>query len=226
MTVAAYDSIAEWYDQSIRNKALLSADDLIASDRFDSIGTIEGLCVCDLACGQGDMARQTARRGAKVVGVDISEKLLNIARCEEKAEPQGITYVQDDAQCLPSLPDARFDGVLCNMALMDIPDLPATFHSVRRILRPEGWFAFTITHPCFQRPPARSYYEEGFWRSDNAHGVRGQVGAYHRTLSTYLNALSEAGMFVERLSEPPLPGRDVPVVLAALCRKSTVGRTA
>lgn len=225
MAIAAYDPIAEWYDQSVRKGTLLSANDLLASELFDRIGSVEGMSVCDLACGQGEMARQMARRGATVVGVDISERLLDIARREEEAEPQGITYVQDDAQSLAAFSGASFEGVLCNMALMDIPDLTAVFGAVRRIVRPTGWFSFTITHPCFQRPPGRSYYEEGFWRSDNPHGVRGQVGAHHRTLSTYLNALTEAGMFVERLSEPLLPGRDIPVILAALCRTTMIPET-
>lgn len=41
------------------------------------------------------------------------------------------------------------------MALMDIPDLPATLCTVARILRPGGWFVFAITHPCVQMPDSR-----------------------------------------------------------------------
>lgn len=222
LPVAAYDPIAEWYDGSVRKKSLVYAGDLIVSDLLDLLGDMsnfEGDMLCDLACGQGEMARQIATRGAKVVGVDLAQKLLDIAQRQEEIHPLGITYFHDDAQSLASLEDAVFKGVLCNMALMDIPDLNATFHQVQRILRPDGWFAFTITHPCFQRPPAKRYDDEGFWRSDNPDGVRGKVGAHHRTLSTYLNAIREAGMFVDRLREPPLPDRDIPIVLVALCRK-------
>ncbi|HAL49192.1 MAG TPA: class I SAM-dependent methyltransferase, partial [Dehalococcoidia bacterium] len=46
------------------------------------------------------------------------------------------------------------------------------------------------------------YFAEGFWRSENPDGVRGKVGAHHRTLSTYLNGLVEAGLSLERLVEP------------------------
>lgn len=181
MTAADYDAIAEWYDQSVRSGALLSGDGLITSDLFDAIGNIEGMTVCDLACGQGKMTRQLAERGAKVLGVDISQELLDIARREEVANAKGIRYVQDDAQLLASLSDACFEGVLCNMALMDISDLKSTFCAVRRVLQSQGWFAFTITHPCFEKPPTKSYYEEGFWRSENPHGVRGKVGAPSNT---------------------------------------------
>jgi ubiquinone/menaquinone biosynthesis C-methylase UbiE len=218
VTEAAYDSIAEWYDRSIRDRALVFAGDLVAHHLFEIVGGVEGISVCDLACGQGETARLMSERGAKVVAVDISQKLLEIARAYEEAHARGVTYVQDDARLLVTLQDSSFDGVLCNMALMDIPDLNATFRAVRRILRPRGWFAFTITHPCFQRPPGQRYDTQGFWRSGNPDGVRGKVGAHHRTLSTYLNAVTEAGMCVEHLCEPPLPERDVPVVLIAFCR--------
>ena len=73
-----------------------------------------------------------------------------------------------------------------------------------------------------------NYFDEGLWRSDNPEGVRGKVGAYHRTLSTYLNGLVEAGMTIERLIEPqgsgpsgsPTPDTSqVPAFLAVRCTK-------
>lgn len=219
MTTAAYDAIAEWYDQSIREKALLSADDVIAAAVWEATGDVAGRLVCDLACGQGDMARHLAQRGARVVGVDISQKLLEIARREEEAEPLGILYHHADAQALPPLGAEPFDGVLCSLALMDIPDLVAASAGIGRLLRPGGWLVVSLTHPCFQTPPGRSYHEEGFWRSDNPDGVRGQVGAHHRTLGTYLNALADAGLLMEHVAEPRLPNRPTPPVLVARCRK-------
>jgi ubiquinone/menaquinone biosynthesis C-methylase UbiE len=240
MTIARYDEIAAWYDESIRRGSLIH--DLYLPSLFELVGAVAGQQICDLACGQGVVARRLAERGARVIGIDLSEKLLAIARRDEATEPLGIVYRHGDAQDLGSMADTTFDGVVCNIALMDIPDLAAVFGTVERILRPGGWFAFTITHPCFQTPAARwldtadgpparavsGYFDEGYWRSDYPHGVRGQVGAYHRTLSTYFNTLIAAGLTLERLVEPPatgpiakrLPGyAEVPAVLVALCRK-------
>jgi ubiquinone/menaquinone biosynthesis C-methylase UbiE len=240
MAEAAYDAIADWYDAAVRAGSLLHA--LILPAIWDLLGSVERLRICDLACGQGVLARQLAAKGAWVVGVDNSNKLLQIARHEEVTAPLGISYVLDDAQCLARFPAGGFDGVVCNMALMDIPDLRATTRSVRRILCPAGWFIFSITHPCFQTPQSdwaagpdgtvsrtvRGYFAEGAWRSDNAAGVRGRVGAYHRTLTTYVGALAAAGLFIERLSEPRESGElaaqlpdhvpEVPAVLIAKCR--------
>src|ERR1051326_5393658 len=102
MTFAAYDAIADWYDRSVRKGELLSGHDRIVSACFEIIGSIEGQTICDLACGQGSMARRMAKLHAKVTGVEISAKLLEIARQEEAADPLGIIFLQDDAQSLAS----------------------------------------------------------------------------------------------------------------------------
>ena len=74
----------------------------------------------------------------------------------------------------------------------------------------------------------QAYFEEGFWRSDNIHGVRGHVGAYHRTLSTYINGLANAGFKIERVVEPQATGqlaervpgyKEVPVAMMFACKK-------
>lgn len=236
---AAYDAIAGWYDAQVRAGSLLH--DLAIPALFDLAGPLCGLAVCDLACGQGIVARQCARRGARVTGIDLSRRLLAIAARDEQVEPLGIRYCQGDAQTLDGLLDGIFDGVLCNLALMDIPDLAATFAAVRRVLKPGGWFIFAITHPCFETPASawlhddgghisrtvRGYFADGFWRSGNPDGVRGRVGAYHRTLTTYANDLAEAGFSIERLIEPRatqalidrVPGyAEVPPLLVARCR--------
>jgi ubiquinone/menaquinone biosynthesis C-methylase UbiE len=230
MPVAAYDEIAEWYDRVIGAGLPLGGAPLL-----DLIGDVAGQRVCDLACGQGVIARELTRRGARVVGIDLSGRLLAIARRYEQAEPLGIAYLRGDAQALAAVCDAVFDGIVCGLALMDIPDLGATARTAARVLRPGGWLAVSITHPCFQGPALREvevfredgtpvreaggYFSEGFWRSDYAQGVRGQVGAYHRTLSTYLNAMTDAGLILERVVEPPAAGEGggpgLPKVLVA-----------
>ncbi len=249
---SAYDEIAEWYDNWIGTHSM--SDDPFFRPLEALIGAVDGQRICDLACGQGRVARYLAAKGARVVGVDISAKLLAIARRHEEATPQRIAYVHADVQHLASAafeplePYYPFDGVVCSMALMDIPDLTATAHSVAHLLRPGGWFAFSILHPCFhtsesgeiQTPngAARTvsrYFVEGHWRSDTRPGPPGKVGAYHRTLSTYVNTLNDAGLQIERLSEPGVDGdrpqspafassgrpvwAEVPAILVALCRK-------
>jgi SAM-dependent methyltransferase len=152
--------------------------------------------------------------GAEVIGVDLSADLIEIAQGEEFSND--IKYIVDDAQTLSSIEDEHFDLVVCNLALMDIPDLHKTLKTVWRILRTEGTFVFSITHPCFEAPHAQwvtapdgkvsreisNYVEEGFWRSNCSEGVRGKVGAQHRMLSTYINTLAQTGFRIIQIVEP------------------------
>ena len=239
MSEAAYDAIADWYDALVRSGGLIH--DVVLPGVYALIDQPQGQFICDLACGQGMVSRSLAQQGAHMVGVDLSGKLLELARGYQNDNAQRITYVQSDAQAL-AFANETFDGVVCNMALMDIPDLRTVLLNVTRILKPEGWFVFSLTHPCLETIKAQprwmqdesgvravtSYFVEGTWRSDNPEGVRGKVGAYHRTLSTYINTLSEAGLVMEHLLEPQATGdmalrypagRDIPVGLVARCRK-------
>lgn len=246
MTIQTYDDIAEWYDQWIGTHSM--REDPFFSALEACMDKVVGQRICDLACGQGRVARYLAAQGMRVVGIDLSTKLLAIARRHEETEPHGVEYVQANAQHLDEQALGLFDGVVCSMALMDIPDLAATLHSVARILRPGGWFIFSILHPCFHTSQSgemetpegvvrtiRRYFVEGHWRSDTRPGPPGKVGAYHRTLSTYVNTLTAAGLQLVRLSEPGAPStvaaspslarvnrpvwQEVPSVLVASCRK-------
>jgi SAM-dependent methyltransferase len=215
-----YDLISEFYLEFVR-RALADRSSifhLALKSILDLLGELQGERVCDLACGEGYLARELASRGALVTGVDISESLLAHAR--QRSTGFAISYVHDDAQRLEKLDAQIFDAVVCNMALMDIQDIRLTFQAVYRVLRNAGRFVFVVLHPCFETPfqapdspiemdeqgnfvavRIRRYLEEGFWNS-GGDGMRGRVGAYHRTFSTYLNTLLESGFKIARVSEP------------------------
>ncbi|MDQ6674246.1 MAG: class I SAM-dependent methyltransferase [Chloroflexota bacterium] len=240
MRPTPYDEIADWYAEWVG--ANLLPDDPYFPTVEALMGGVGGQRICDLACGQGRVARHLAARGARVIAVDSSSRLLEIARERERREQRGIDYRQIDARTLDGLGDAWFDGVLCFQALMDIPELGSTVRSVARVLRPGGWFVFSVLHPCYHTSRSDetlsadgwtrlvgSYFREGHWQSDHRTGPPGKVGAYHRTLSTYLNTLTGAGFILEHVSEPsatpkvlasrPIWG-EVPAVLAVRCRRS------
>lgn len=233
MTGARYDEIADFYDGKVGD----DVTDSVATDLFELAGDVRGLRVLDLACGQGRISRELARRGASVVGVDISTRLLDKARAAETMKPLGIAYVRADVAAPDALAGEAFDGVACHFGVSDIDDLDGALATVSRVLAPGGWFVFSIVHPCFPGvgdeapsswPPGRGYYAEGWWLSDNP-GFRGKVGANHRTLATYMNGLVEQGLALEQVAEPKpdedwvrsKPSHDpVPVYLVVRCRKS------
>jgi ubiquinone/menaquinone biosynthesis C-methylase UbiE len=217
-TQARYDEFAEWYEQWIGD-----APPRIAA-HAGLLPAVTGDRVLDIACGQGRMSRCLAMLGADVVGIDISAAMLGKARA---AGPESITYIRADVTRHPAWWDGRpFDGCTCELALMDIDDLESALSTVTAVLRPGGWFVASIVHPCLPGtergesswPPEQGYESEGWWTSPDhsPDGVRIRVGATHRKLSTYLNALFDAGLEAEHFAEPPAP---VPTYLLWRCRR-------
>jgi SAM-dependent methyltransferase len=234
---ARYDLITDFYLGVVGT----GASDPAAATLLGLLGEVRGERVLDIACGHGRITRELARRGGQVTGVDISRNLLGIARAAEASEPLSITYLQQDITSDAALAGESFDVVSCNHGLADIDDLDGALRTVSRVLRPGGQFAFSILHPCFPGwdetapsswPRAGGYHAEGWWLARSP-GIRGKVGANHRMLSTYLNALACHHLAVEQAAEPRPGSQDLarqhaaqpgagplPMFLVVACRKT------
>jgi SAM-dependent methyltransferase len=231
------------YDQEIVGVYAAMMGDAVTdpatSALLDLLGDISGLRVLDLPCGEGRVARELARRGGTVVGVDLSDAMLERARAFERERPLGITYIEADGTQPDALLTASFDRVVCNFGLSDIDDLDGILATLTRVLEPGGVLVYSILHPCFpgwgtalagDSPPGGGYFSEGWWAATDGPSTdpRHTVGTNHRTLATYFNAFVRAGLIVEAVAEPE-PGPEwriseadpVPMFLAARYRKPT-----
>jgi ubiquinone/menaquinone biosynthesis C-methylase UbiE len=94
--------------------------------------------VLDIACGTGIVARQLAPlvgKDGQVLALDLSAPMLEVARDEPVPEGAGIEWVEGSAQ---TLPDRRFDLVVCQQGLQFFPDPQAAVQQMRRVLDPGG----------------------------------------------------------------------------------------
>jgi len=132
------------------------------------VGNVKDKHLLDLSCGEGYNTRILAKKGARVVGVDFSQRMIKLARQREKRDRLGIRYYVSDAADLKELQSECFDVVTCFMALMDIERYEDAISQVARVLKKNGRFVFSITHPCFEygdtvsgEPIAEWKYEDG-----------------------------------------------------------------
>lgn len=184
-------------------------DDLLAL-----LPAAAGRRALDLGCGAGQLAHYLAASGAAdVVGIDVSERMLALARADfnhpnvryERAAIEDLTF-----------PPARFDLVVSSLAFHYVDDYAGLVKRIAGWLVPDGVLVFSTEHPIFTaRLPGDGWVLDPAggpprWALDDyaAEGARQEhwfipgVRKVHRTLSTLINALIDAGLTLERVIEP------------------------
>src|SRR5690349_16206867 len=128
---------------------------------IERIGLKPGERVLDVCCGSGASAIPAAERvgsTGSVTGVDLSEKLLALAR--GKATAQGVKNIQfrtADMLDLP-FPDRHFDAVVCVFGVFFVPDMPAAVRSLWRVVKSGGALAITTWGPRFFEPANTAFW--------------------------------------------------------------------
>jgi 2-polyprenyl-3-methyl-5-hydroxy-6-metoxy-1,4-benzoquinol methylase len=139
---------AEFWVKIIRERLDRFRTELTDEVVLDALGPCEGLRVLDAGCGEGYLARELARRGAKVTGLDTSSALINAGRGE--AERLGLT-VEHYVASIESIPgrDHTFDAVVCNHVMTGVNDPAAALKEIGRVTKPRGRIVILMLHPCF-----------------------------------------------------------------------------
>ena len=130
----SYDAVADEYASRIATELQHKPFDRLLLDQFAEQVRDLGQ-VADIGCGPGQVARYLHERGARVVGIDLSPRMIECAR---KLHP-AIEFQQADMAALP-VPDATWAGIAAFYSLIHIPRdrVVATLREFRRALRPRG----------------------------------------------------------------------------------------
>jgi len=126
---------------------------------FEILPDINGHKGIDLGCGEGYNTRLLADRGAFVEAIDIAQGFIENAKAMEREYPLGIKYYVASATALP-FENERFDFATSFMCLMDVPLIEKVLVETFRVLRPGGFFQFSIEHPCFKTPYLKKLKDE------------------------------------------------------------------
>jgi ubiquinone/menaquinone biosynthesis C-methylase UbiE len=125
-----------------------------AGPLLDDARLAPGDRVLDLACGTGIVARTARERlggTGKVVGVDVSPAMLEVAR---RVAPD-IEWREGDAGALPLQEHEQFDVVTCQQGFQFFPDRAAALDQIRRALAPGGRLAISTWRPDEEFPVLR-----------------------------------------------------------------------
>lgn len=190
-----------------------------AGSRILDIGTGEGQIARRLmACGSDRLraSRGTTRGDVRsVIGVDPTTNQIT----EAHRRQGGPRYVQAEAGALP-FGDSSFDVAVACLVFEHIDDVDTAISEVARVVEPGGRFVLFLNHPLIQTPdsgwiddqvldPPEQYWRIGEYLVETATVEQVEKGVFirfvHRPLSRYLNALSDNGLLLEQIIEPPPP---------------------
>jgi SAM-dependent methyltransferase len=193
---------------TIPTNGLFAIDQAAVEVILDSLPAGDAL---DAACGTGRFSARLAARGHRVIGVDSSPGMLDVAR----AKVPDVDFRLGDLDELP-LPDASVDLVLCALALAHVRDLAPVMAELARVVRPGGHVVITDAHH-------ELVLRGSIVRAPGPDGGPGFVTTYRHTPGDFLRAALPAGLQVRRCEEPTVSRSDGPAMLPASPAEIVVG---
>ena len=178
------------------------------------ICAVKDKCVLDLGCGFGDNCAQFARMGAKrVVGIDISEKMLSVAKKENSHKT--VQYVHSRFENIDTL-NEKFDLVYSSLAFHYTDEFDVLMKKIYAVMNEGATLLFSQEHPIatatidgnghynYDGDEPVSYTFSHYNKSGKRTVewfVKG-VQKYHRTFAQVINAVAQAGLTVTQVVEP------------------------
>ena len=187
---------------------------------FSMMPNLKDKTILDLGCGFGEHCKGFVESGAKkVIGIDISEKMLEIAK-QENADSK-ITYINMPMENIFELTE-KYDIVISSLAFHYVEDFAGVVKNIYNLLNENGTFIFSQENPlctCHSGGQRWTKDENGnkLYLNLSNYGIEGEresiwfvddVKKYHRTFSSIINTLIETGFKIGKLIEP-LPTEDL-----------------
>lgn len=181
---------------------------------FSLLPELKGKRILDLGCGYGENCMEFVKMGAaKVTGIDISKKMLEVAQQENSDEK--ITYLNIPMEDINTL-NEKYDVIVSSLALHYIQDFDGICKKVFDLLEENGFFIFSQENPintCFTTGDRWTKDVNGnkIFANISNYSVDGKrcskwfvddVIKYHRTFSSIINSLVENGFAIQKLLEP------------------------
>ncbi len=211
-TLNSYNKFAKEYDEYLDASENFWNNYLEAPALLKLVGhDLTGKKILDLGCGSGASTARLAKLGGDVTGIDISEELLKLAR---EKYPK-IEFVSGDIENL-QFNQNSFDIVTASLVVHYLQDLSKLFKSVRKVLRNNGSFIFSMNHPMLSSHEKKYINEEKVyvlkpyfnknkfsWTMVNKEMV---MECFHHTFADVTNNLIDAGFQIARVVETqPIP---------------------
>lgn len=198
-----------------------AANDIVEKPALFSLApNLQNKSVLDVGCGYGENCVEFIKMGASnVTGLDISIKMLEVAESENTS--LNIKYINKSMTDLNEITE-KYDVVFSSLAVHYIEDFDKLVSDIYNLLNEGGYFIFSQEHPLTTALLTQNYWTRN---ADNEHihynlttyALEGErkvtwivdgVIKYHRTMSSIINSLSNAGFIIDKILEP-IPSKEI-----------------
>ena len=198
------DALADWWVAEVAGDPVYAEE--VVPLALAALDPVSGGRYLELGCGEGEVMRAVASRGARVLGCDLSERL---ARRAAKAGPVAVCRLPD----LGWVRAGSLDGALAVLVVEHLADAEGLFAAAAVAVRPGGVLALVANHPAYTAPGSGPLVDpddgEVLWRwgpymdegTTEEPAGEGTVVFHHRSLARLLTAAAAAGWCLERLVE-------------------------
>jgi len=212
----SWGKVANWYDNLLEQEENTYQKTLILPNLLRLLEIKKGETILDLACGQGFFARSFKKEGTKVIGVDISEELIALAKTHSSPS---VDYRVSSADNLSFLKNRTIDKVVITLALQNIENVHGVLKESNRVLKDHGKLFIVLNHPSFRIPKESSWGWDGArkiqYRRIDSYLTESKIKiqmhpgdkpnettwTFHQPLQFYFKMLNKYGFCVSRLEE-------------------------
>ncbi len=224
-SLAAWEANAEFWDRYMGDESNFFHCDMVRPYTEELLDVKEGEFILDIACGNGNFSERMAQRGAMVVAIDYSPRMVELAKKRRTKFAKNIEFAVCDAtskcEILRIARDRKFDKAVANMALMDISDIGPLFSSLTELLKPSGVFVFSMHHPCFTAPNS-NYLSAQTHKGIAVEGQPVEQNYYHRPLQEIFGLAFRNGFVIDGFHEVPFEGESEPIIIIVRVKKSSL----
>ena len=211
----SWNSVASWYDNLLKNTDDSYQSKVILPNLLRLINLKKTETIFDLACGQGFFSSIFVKSGARVIGSDLSPRLIEKA----KENKDAIFYVSP-AHKAPFLKSNSVDVIVIVLAIQNIENVDEVFSECNRVLKNNGRMYIVLNHPVFRIPQASDWYfkdniqyrivekylSEIKINIDMTPGEKNpkkkiKTISFHRPLQYYMKLLSKNGFAITKIEE-------------------------
>jgi 2-polyprenyl-6-hydroxyphenyl methylase/3-demethylubiquinone-9 3-methyltransferase len=141
--LARFNSLASrWWDENSEFKPLHRINPH-RLEWIDRLVQLAGKQVLDVGCGGGILAESMARKGAKVTGIDLADKPLQIAQWHAQSQDVDVHYAKSSAEAWAAQHAGQYDVITCMEMLEHVPSPAAVIQACAEMVKPGGWVFFS-----------------------------------------------------------------------------------